>query len=507
MRRARALRCSGSPPRAAPAAAATTDPRARVTRLRAEREHGRAGVRRGLQARQRGVRRVLPRRAEAQARPDGPDRARGGDARGAHDVADLDPPQRPRRCTTVPPLPRHEHRFARETSRLAVYSPRRRARAAAAARANRQLDRRLSAATEPGDQADALRSFTRSLERCWPACARSRCRPCCARPTRTRSAGSTTTRSLAERLRRALVARTRRRWRGCSSASARTQRAGGRRKPARDAGVRGYKRRYRALSEAYADVQREQSRLDLELRDKADTGSIDGVSLTGPPPVSTNPLVRLSATCGRAARAGAVPAGRRDPSRAPHAPRDHRPARRCCWTPTSATARCSACACSARASCSCSGRRPTTASSSRTRADFTWRDGGFADLIPLLGDGLLTIDGEFHRRSRRIMLPAFHRERIAGCARDDGVRDRAGGRALARRRPRRPLRAGGGGWRCASRCGRCSASTPTGAARIDPAREFERALGYYGARVLAAGPARPAHAVGGADDARRASTA
>src|SRR5918999_2184996 len=46
-------------------------------------------------------------------------------------------------------------------------------------------------------------------------------------------------------------------------------------------------------------------------------------------------------------------------------------------------------------------------------SDFTWRDGAFADLIPLLGDGLLTIDGDFHRRSRRIMLPAFHRERIA----------------------------------------------------------------------------------------------
>src|SRR5437660_10549333 len=35
------------------------------------------------------------------------------------------------------------------------------------------------------------------------------------------------------------------------------------------------------------------------------------------------------------------------------------------------------------------------------------------DLTPLLGDGLLTIDGEFHRRSRRIMLPAFHHEAIA----------------------------------------------------------------------------------------------
>lgn len=36
------------------------------------------------------------------------------------------------------------------------------------------------------------------------------------------------------------------------------------------------------------------------------------------------------------------------------------------------------------------------------------------DLIPFLGDGLLTIDGEYHRRSRRIMLPAFHHEAIAG---------------------------------------------------------------------------------------------
>jgi cytochrome P450 len=35
------------------------------------------------------------------------------------------------------------------------------------------------------------------------------------------------------------------------------------------------------------------------------------------------------------------------------------------------------------------------------------------DLIPLLGDGLLTTDGDYHRRVRHIMLPAFHRERLA----------------------------------------------------------------------------------------------
>jgi cytochrome P450 len=49
-------------------------------------------------------------------------------------------------------------------------------------------------------------------------------------------------------------------------------------------------------------------------------------------------------------------------------------------------------------------------------SNFTWRDSHFRDLIGLMGDGLLTIDGEFHRRSRLIMLPAFHREHIAVCA-------------------------------------------------------------------------------------------
>lgn len=48
--------------------------------------------------------------------------------------------------------------------------------------------------------------------------------------------------------------------------------------------------------------------------------------------------------------------------------------------------------------------------------DFSWREGHMGDLIPLLGDGLLTIDGDFHRRSRKIMLPAFHHERIAALA-------------------------------------------------------------------------------------------
>ena len=47
---------------------------------------------------------------------------------------------------------------------------------------------------------------------------------------------------------------------------------------------------------------------------------------------------------------------------------------------------------------------------------FQWREGRFADLWPLLGDGLLNIDGAYHRDFRMLMLPAFHREYIEGVA-------------------------------------------------------------------------------------------
>ncbi|HTU84791.1 MAG TPA: cytochrome P450 [Solirubrobacteraceae bacterium] len=43
---------------------------------------------------------------------------------------------------------------------------------------------------------------------------------------------------------------------------------------------------------------------------------------------------------------------------------------------------------------------------------FQWREGRFADLWPLLGDGLLNSDGPYHREFRMLMLPAFHREYI-----------------------------------------------------------------------------------------------
>jgi retinoid hydroxylase len=47
---------------------------------------------------------------------------------------------------------------------------------------------------------------------------------------------------------------------------------------------------------------------------------------------------------------------------------------------------------------------------------FQWREGRFADMWPLLGDGLLNTDGAYHRDFRMLMLPAFHRDYIAAVA-------------------------------------------------------------------------------------------
>jgi cytochrome P450 len=112
--------------------------------------------------------------------------------------------------------------------------------------------------------------------------------------------------------------------------------------------------------------------------------------------------------------------------------------------------------------------------------NFRWREGAFVDLIPLLGDGMLTIDGEYHRRARRIMLPAFHRESIAA-AHDTMVDETL--RALRAWRPGETLDVYG--WtralalRIASRAlfGFDPDANPQG---VDVAEEFEHALGYYG---------------------------
>ena len=112
-------------------------------------------------------------------------------------------------------------------------------------------------------------------------------------------------------------------------------------------------------------------------------------------------------------------------------------------------------------------------------SNFSWREGHMGDLIPLLGDGLLTIDGEFHRRSRRIMLPAFHHEAIlAALARMNGEIDRAfegwrdgaridiyyWTRRLALRIAMRAL---------------FGFDPDSAGARIDIARNFEQGLGFW----------------------------
>ena len=129
-------------------------------------------------------------------------------------------------------------------------------------------------------------------------------------------------------------------------------------------------------------------------------------------------------------------------------------------------------------------------------SNFRWRDGGFGELEPLLGDGLLTIDGGYHRRARRIMLPAFHRERIVIAA--EAMVDEAQ-TALDPWRPGQVIDVYGWARELAMRI------AMRALLGLDPdekgggataAREFERALAFYGTdyalRVLR-GPGSPWH--------------
>ena len=129
-------------------------------------------------------------------------------------------------------------------------------------------------------------------------------------------------------------------------------------------------------------------------------------------------------------------------------------------------------------------------------SNFRWRDGGMGDLIPLLGDGLLTTDGDYHRRARRIMLPAFHREQIAAAT----GRDVRGGGARAgavARGERLDLYA----WtrRLALRIAMRALFGFEPARGPEMAQQFERALGYWGrayAAQMLRGPGSPYRADG-----------
>jgi cytochrome P450 len=113
-------------------------------------------------------------------------------------------------------------------------------------------------------------------------------------------------------------------------------------------------------------------------------------------------------------------------------------------------------------------------------ANFTWRESHFRDLIALLGDGLLTTDDPYHKRSRQIMLPAFHRERIAASI---GVMTEETERALDQWRPGQQIDLYSWTRHLATRVAMRAlfGIDPDGAAarEIDAAALFEQALGFY----------------------------
>ena len=112
--------------------------------------------------------------------------------------------------------------------------------------------------------------------------------------------------------------------------------------------------------------------------------------------------------------------------------------------------------------------------------NFGWREGAFKDLVPLLGDGLLTTDGAYHDRARRIMMPAFHRERIENLV--ETVIDEARA-ALADWRPGAVVDVYAWARRLAMRISMRAllGLDPDEAGRgAAAAEQFERALGFYG---------------------------
>ena len=118
-------------------------------------------------------------------------------------------------------------------------------------------------------------------------------------------------------------------------------------------------------------------------------------------------------------------------------------------------------------------------------SNFHWREGLFRDLIGFMGDGLLTIDGEFHKRSRRIMLPAFHSERIAASV--DLIKEEAQA-ALEQLEPGREIDLYAWTRRLAMRVAMRAlfGLDPDGepAHSIDAARLFEQGLSFYSSEYL-----------------------
>ena len=112
--------------------------------------------------------------------------------------------------------------------------------------------------------------------------------------------------------------------------------------------------------------------------------------------------------------------------------------------------------------------------------NFHWRESSFGDLIPLLGDGLLTVDDDYHDRARAIMMPAFHREQVVSMIDSMALEADLG---LASLRPGRVLDIYDWMRNLAMRIAMRAllGLDPDGAGKGAAAAEhFERALGFYG---------------------------
>ena len=113
--------------------------------------------------------------------------------------------------------------------------------------------------------------------------------------------------------------------------------------------------------------------------------------------------------------------------------------------------------------------------------NFHWRESSFGDLIPLLGDGLLTIDDAYHDRAREIMMPAFHREQVSAAV--EAMSGRGELRRSTRLRPGQVIDVYEWMRRLAMRIAMRAllGLDPDEAGKGAAAAEhFERALGFYG---------------------------
>ena len=112
---------------------------------------------------------------------------------------------------------------------------------------------------------------------------------------------------------------------------------------------------------------------------------------------------------------------------------------RSCSTPTSASARCSRLRVLHSPVVFMLGPEANHFVTVSNASKFRWRDGSMGDLIPLLGDGLLTIDGPYHRQSRKVMLPVLPPRADRADGGHHGRGDRARARLLDGRPAGRPL--------------------------------------------------------------------